>query len=253
MRFFRFILRKLKTAARAFGSLISYVHDVAWFLKTRRENKTMGAFYMRPQLADRTPTSHTFDAHYVYMVRWALSFLMQRRPTQHVDVGSLVSFAAMASLVTSVEYLDIRPLEANFTNFVSRAASITNLPYADNSIASLSSLHVVEHVGLGRYGDPLDIHGTEKALKELARVIKPGGVLYLALPIGSAAVYFNAHRVSDPVQVLSWLPGLTLVSFGVVTDAGVYVSSSTPEAYKAEQYACGLYELVKSPIVGGIN
>jgi hypothetical protein len=54
---------------------------------------------------------------------------------------------------------------------------------------------VVEHIGLGRYGDPLDPEGTEKAMAELKRIIAPGGNLYLSVPIDDVnRTYFNAHR-----------------------------------------------------------
>ena len=43
-------------------------------------------------------------------------------------------------------------------------------PFGDRSVPSLSCLHVVEHVGLGRYGDPLDPQGSIKAMRELQRV-----------------------------------------------------------------------------------
>ena len=53
----------------------------------------------------------------------------------------------------------------------------------------------MEHIGLGRYGDPLDPDGTERAIDELARVVSPGGDLYLSLPLDDEnRTYFNAHR-----------------------------------------------------------
>jgi ubiquinone/menaquinone biosynthesis C-methylase UbiE len=54
---------------------------------------------------------------------------------------------------------------------------------------------VIEHIGLGRYGDPIDPEGSEKALTELKRVVQPGGNLYISVPIDDEnRVYFNAHR-----------------------------------------------------------
>jgi hypothetical protein len=45
-------------------------------------------------------------------------------------------------------------------------------------------MHVVEHVGLGRYGDPIDANGDAQAIKELKCVLWPGGVLYFVVPTG---------------------------------------------------------------------
>ena len=38
---------------------------------------------------------------------------------------------------------------------------------ADNSVDSLSCMHVIEHIGLGRYGDPINAKGDELAAGEL--------------------------------------------------------------------------------------
>jgi SAM-dependent methyltransferase len=54
---------------------------------------------------------------------------------------------------------------------------------------------VIEHIGLGRFGDPLDPSGSEKAVAECKRVVAPGGDLYLSVPLDdSNRVFFNAHR-----------------------------------------------------------
>jgi hypothetical protein len=40
-------------------------------------------------------------------------------------------------------------------------------------------MHVVEHIGLGRYGEPMDEQGDLKAIEELKRVLAPGGICFL--------------------------------------------------------------------------
>lgn len=57
------------------------------------------------------------------------------------------------------------------------------------------SISSYEHDGLGRYGDPIDPDGDLKAMKNLKKIIKPGGLLYLAIPIGKDKLIFNLHRV----------------------------------------------------------
>ena len=63
----------------------------------------------------------------------------------------------------------------------------------------------IEHDGLGRYGDPLDATGDLKDVEMLSCVIKPGGLLYLGVPVGPDAVVFNVHRIYGFVR----LPMLT--------------------------------------------
>ncbi|MEE9405588.1 MAG: DUF268 domain-containing protein [Algisphaera sp.] len=186
------------------------------------------------------------DPHYVYQSHWAFEKIQHKAPSRHIDVGSLDLFLALLSNVTHVTSVDIRPLALTLPNFTALPGSLAALPFANGSVASLSCLHVVEHVGLGRYGDPLDPHGTHKALAELARVLAPGGRLYLSLPVGRARTHFNAHRVFAPDQVVSMLPGLELVSFTTADDHGRYRPNIQPTDVCGSIYACGMYELTRS-------
>ena len=79
--------------------------------------------------------------------------------------------------------------------------------FATGSVDSLSCLHTIEHVGLGRYGDPVDPEGWVVAVRELARILAPGGRLYLGTPIGRERVCFNSERVFSPKTILEALSG----------------------------------------------
>ncbi len=195
-----------------------------------------------PQIFDRAPGSHTFDKHYVYMDRWAFKHILVNQPACHVDVGSSIRFLSMASALTHLKFVDIRPIHTDFDNFECITGSILNMPFESQSIVSLSCLHVAEHIGLGRYGDPLDASGTKRACLELSRVLAVGGSLYFALPIGKPAVYFNAHRVHDPETILEYFSGLSLQSFSAINDGGHFVESAKIQDYKTANYACGCFE-----------
>ena len=68
----------------------------------------------------------------------------------------------------AVDFYDFRPAPLSLPDLFAGAADLTALlPFADNSIHSLSCMHVLEHIGLGRYGDPLDPDGDLKAIGEL--------------------------------------------------------------------------------------
>lgn len=64
--------------------------------------------------------------------------------------------------------IDIRPLELKLDNLFFLKGSILALPFADNSIESLSSLCVVEHVGLGRFETILIPGEVKRQLKSLS-------------------------------------------------------------------------------------
>ena len=96
------------------------------------------------------------------------------RAPRHVDVGSRVDYVCFLTAITQVAFVDIRPLTATVEGLESIAGSLMALPFEDHSLESVSCLHVAEHIGLGRYGDPLDPPGSRKATAELQRVVAPG-------------------------------------------------------------------------------
>ena len=197
-----------------------------------------------PCLYDRTST-HPLDAHYFYQDIWAFKAILASGAREHVDVGSRAILVGMLTAITRTAYVDIRPLDISLENYESQPGSILALPYPDNSIASISCLHVAEHIGLGRYGDPLDPLGTKKAAAELSRVLAPGGILYFSVPVGKPRVCFNAHRIHSLEQILGYFPGLQLVGFAGVTDHGEFKEGINPADVADAEYACGLFRFTK--------
>jgi hypothetical protein len=232
-----------RRAIRALVNYIRFTHDL------RRYKRMAGAETVRlwdlcPALHDRTGTSE-FDPHYFHVNAWAIRQIRMHNPSNHVDIASQLSFASMLSGFLPVTYFDFRPLKVQLKGLSSCAGSLLDLPFADHSISSLSCLHVVEHVGLGRYGDPLDPNGTRRACNELARVLAPGGVLLLAMPVGKGRVCFNAHRILAPTTVVDLCPGLSLQSFSGVDDAGIFHPEIQPDEFTDQDYACGMYTLIR--------
>ncbi len=194
-----------------------------------------------PCLSDFVTTT-PFDPHYFYQSAWLARELQGRRPTaRHVDIGSDVRMIGVLSAFVPVDFVDYRPLKVSLNGLVCAAGDITSLEFASDSLGSVSSLHVVEHIGLGRYGDPIDANGSERALAELARVVKPGGHLFLSVPVGRETVCFNAHRVFDPTTITNALAPLELCGFSLVTDDGQYVETATMDAARQQMYGCGMF------------
>ncbi|OGR04995.1 MAG: hypothetical protein A2511_09850 [Deltaproteobacteria bacterium RIFOXYD12_FULL_50_9] len=197
-----------------------------------------------PVLTDWVPAT-PFDPHYFYQGAWLARKIAALSPALHIDVGSSVLTMSVLSGHVPTVFVDYRPLKARLTNLHSIAGSIVSLPFATRGIASLSSLHVLEHIGLGRYGDSLDPEGSSKAARELARVVAPDGRLFIAVPIGRPRVCFNAHRIFSPTAVPPLFPGLGLLDFSWVDDAGCLHEAGRPEDAADQNYGCGLYEFVR--------
>lgn len=197
-----------------------------------------------PCLTDRLAQT-PFDPHYFYQGAWLARRIRERSVPWHVDVGSSVMMVNVLSAAAKTVFVDYRPLRVSIPNLHPLAGDITKLPFADASVPSLSCLHVIEHVGLGRYGDPLDPKGSRRGASELERVLKPGGRLYLSVPVGIQKVCFNAHRIFSPATIPSFVPGLRLVSFSVVDDTGRFSEKVGLQAAEGLAYGCGMYEFVK--------
>ncbi len=193
-----------------------------------------------PQLHDRTRT-HELDAHYFYVNGWAMRRIMTNSPSEHVDVGSEVIFANLLSAVMPVTFMDYRPLGAKLDGLSCIEGDILSMPFVNGCVESLSCLHVAEHIGLGRYGDPLNPRGTRIATRELSRVLAPAGNLFFAVPVGKERLCFNAHRIHDPATIRDYFADLELVEFSGVRDDGRFVERIDLSEFRDSTYACGMF------------
>jgi Caenorhabditis protein of unknown function, DUF268 len=175
------------------------------------------------------------------------------QPQKHADVGSRIDgFVAHVAAFRTIEVFDIRPLNAHPKNILFKQADFMDLPdalleYCD----SLSCLHALEHFGLGRYGDPIDLDGYRKGFENLCKMLKPSGTLYFSVPIGVERIEFNAHRVFSIKTVLDLAQDrLKLIDFSYVDDRGDLHQNLhlTEEAVVNSfdlHYGCGIFEFQK--------
>lgn len=190
-----------------------------------------------------------FDAHYIYHTAWATRILLQRSEVQkdHIDISSSISFVTQLSAFMAVKFYDFRPAKLTLSNLECGQADLLKLPFEDHSIESLSCMHVVEHVGLGRYGDQFDPEGDLKAIAELKRVLTVGGRLLFVVPVGkSARIQYNAHRIYRYDQVVSYFEDYILENFSYIDDAGNFIESASSLDVENSGYGCGCFCFKKS-------
>lgn len=256
----RQILRRTLSLSALFGiDILRFLHSISnlsIFLKDAyvyqklctNSQFSIQSRYVYPLLTDFKEQAGNAGGHYFFQDLWAARKIFAAKPARHIDIGSRIDgFIAHLLTFMPVEVIDIRPLRSDVTglDFIQDDAT-SLLRYENNSLESISSLHAVEHFGLGRYGDPIDPDGCFKVMNALQRVLKPGGRLYFSVPIGIERVEFNAHRVFAPQTILNTFHDLELLSFVAVDDAGQFHATTNPEDFAQARFACGLFEFTKT-------
>ena len=179
--------------------------------------------------------------------------IFYNKPIRHVDIGSRVDgFVTHVASFRQIEVIDIRPMERQITNVSFRQADLMKLPEElINYTDSISSLHVIEHFGLGRYGDPIDVNGHFKALDNIYLILKPRGKFYLSVPVGKQGVSFNAHRLFAVDYLVKLLEERYKIDHFYLIDDDDKLHSDldahAPEAVSSFgcNFGCALFELTK--------
>ena len=195
----------------------------------------------------------TASGHYFHQDLLVASFIYQNNPVRHVDIGSRIDgFVAHVASFRSLDVMDVRFVESTGhknINFIK--ADLMDEKNAQEGIAdSISSLHAIEHFGLGRYGDAVDPAGHIKGFRNMLRMLKTGGNLYISFPIGKQnEVHFNAHRVFHPRDILSWMEGENIFKinrFDFVDDDGKLHLNKDLYDKLDLTYGCGIYSITKN-------
>jgi hypothetical protein len=195
-----------------------YISGIRWFYKDYQQLKKENnpAFIISdknlyPCLEDKTV--HTpLDPIYFYQNAWAASKIFEYQPTNHVDIGSHVGFVGIVSQFVPTTMIDLRPIDIELKGLQFIKGDILQLPITDHSLESVSSICVIEHIGLGRYGDTVDAFGSEKAITELQRIVKSNGNILFTVPIDRQSnIYFNAHRSFTRNHILTLFKDCTLL------------------------------------------
>lgn len=112
-------------------------------------------------------------------------------------VGSISPWVESILLYSGaiVDVIDYNPpVLENINN--PRLHVITNVIKQYDCIVSYSS---IEHSGLGRYGDDIDPDGDIKTMNFFHSILKPNGLLFLAVPLGEKTrLEWNHHRIYGP-------------------------------------------------------
>jgi SAM-dependent methyltransferase len=225
-----------------------YVLFVIEYLKLNKQTKTTKSRFSlkwkdrKLMLKDKYSITG-FDRHYIYHLAWATRILKKIMPDLHYDFSSSLYFSSQISAFIPVKFFDFHAVSLNLNNLTVGTANLTDLAFKDNSVLSLSCMHVIEHIGLGRYGDTIDYDGDLKAINELKRVLAANGNLLFVVPVGASRIIFNAHRIYSYNQIIELFSDLLLVEASLITDdpeQGI-IENATAEIFNQQKYGCGCF------------
>ncbi len=235
---FGFLLLSLgfdpRKTARSIRSVVYFFRTYIQFVRKSDPN-IRRALMLSPMLGEQLEQAGTISDDYFALDLWAAQTTKTLDASRHLDVGSrLDGYVAHVLTFSSLDVLDIRELKSNVRglNFVQGDGRFLN-EIEDNSYDLVSSLHAIEHFGLGRYGDPIDPLGYLKAVRAFVRVTRNQGHLLLGFPTGQGEVLFNAQRLLSLEEVISEVPGKVITLIRTVGDG------STDEIdQNFKDYAC---------------
>ncbi|HNY03011.1 MAG TPA: DUF268 domain-containing protein [Bacteroidales bacterium] len=236
-----------------FAGLPVYLRDRREFKKQLGANREFPFGTPYPILSDRRTENGKIRGAYFHQDLLVARKIYKNSPVKHIDVGSRVDgFVAHVAVFREIEVFDVRPQSDVIRNVTLKQVDFMNIPdELVNYCDSVSSLHAIEHFGLGRYGDPVDAFGHLKGIRNIHRVLKPGGTFYFSVPIGRQRIEFNAHRIFDVGYLLNILqPDFDVVSFSYIDDIYDLHEDVPLEEEKIRDnygcnYGCGVFELIK--------
>lgn len=258
-------LRKMYLLSNLIGynplKTISFFRGIAFYyrdfikIKLQKGKKTDFVFGLPyPILDDMFSEAGTMSGHYFHQDLLIAQKIHKNKPIKHIDIGSRTDgFVAHVAAFREIEIFDIRPQKNKVKNIVFKQTDITNLSEKMiNYCDSISSLHTIEHFGLGRYGDPVDYYGHIKAINNIHKILKKGGKFYFSVPIGKQRIEFNAHRVFNVAYLLELFNNKFKIDyFSYVDDEGdlfknVELDNNNVKNNYNCSYGCGIFEMTKT-------
>ena len=165
---------------------------------------------LKPCLFDFDANAGVDDDEYFLQDLFVSQLIFKSNVSKHLDVGSRIDgFVAHIATFMEVTIGDLRKFpyavpNINYTHF----NLLDNENYLqdthDEKFPSISCLHTIEHLGLGRYGDSLKRSKcVEIAVENLAKLCSEGGKLYISTPVGNERIEFNANYIYSPKYIIS--------------------------------------------------
>ena len=209
---------------------IKYFNQYLLFKKLGGKVKS---FY--PMLDDFDDDAGNIKNHLFHSDLLTSQRVYEKRPEKHLDIGSRIDgVVAQIASYRHLDVLDIRDIKIEphkNIDFVKKNLLHTMKLNEEEKYDSISSIGCLAHIGLGRYGDPIDPDGYKKGIKAINELAKENCIVYILAPIGKEGVEFNAHKIFDAVKLIKEfeINSFNLKEFHLINDEGKLILNSKIE------------------------
>ncbi len=230
-----------------------YLLDLKRVKKYYAKNDSLWKFKYYPILTDKHDQSGKARGQYFYQDLYVANLIFQKNPIRHIDIGSRIDgFVTHVASFRKIDVFDIRTLKNDILNVNFIQADLMQ-PQKEliECTDSLSCLHTIEHFGLGRYGDQIDLDGHIKGLDNMYKILKKGGLFYFSTQIGHNTIAFNAHRIFSISYLLNlFQEKYEIISFSFIDDkdkfhTDVTLSEDLINNNLGCKMGCGIFVLKK--------
>lgn len=127
--------------------------------------------------------------------------------------GTPVS-AGLTMFGYTISGIDFQETNFQHKNFIFIKNDFFKADFKKNSFDCVLAISVLEHVGMGHYGDQPVENADLKSIEKIKEILKPGGFLYISVPGGRKKIYqkdgISYIRIFDPTTIEKLLTGFTI-------------------------------------------
>jgi SAM-dependent methyltransferase len=176
-----------------------------------------------------------FNFGYSDITRRIYEIICELVETENLKVGADVGCETGAypaiqigAGIDTCDVFEIRDIEVDNERVHVQIIDLCNNSNLKPKYDLITCISTIEHIGLGRYGDPLDPFGDLKMMNSIRKIMRPGGFVIIVVPCHpdyEGHVVFNAHRLYTPYRIATLFEGFQVLDIPGVKESELNVGT----------------------------